>query len=92
MAVSAELGPKLEKYVAKLVKSGRYNSKSEVIREGVRLLQEKEFAQIAQLKQLIQAGLDDVTAGRVSPVEESRRRVVARVRAAVKRAKLKRAA
>ena len=32
--LSAELGPKLEGYVAELVESGRYNSKSEVVREG----------------------------------------------------------
>lgn len=42
MAMSAELGETLESYVSALVKSGRYQSKSEVLREGVRLLQERE--------------------------------------------------
>ncbi len=41
MAQSVELG-NLEKVVDQLVKSGRYNSKSEVLREGVRLLEERE--------------------------------------------------
>ena len=42
MAISAELGENLEKVVTDLVENGRYNSKSEVLREGVRLVQERE--------------------------------------------------
>ena len=42
MAISAELGETLDKVVADLVENGRYNSKSEVLREGVRLVQERE--------------------------------------------------
>ena len=42
MAISAELGDTLEKVVTDLVENGRYNSKSEVLREGVRLVQERE--------------------------------------------------
>ena len=42
MAISAELGPQLEAYVTKLVEKGRYGSKSEVLREGVRLIQARE--------------------------------------------------
>ncbi|VVE24603.1 addiction module antitoxin [Pandoraea terrae] len=37
--ISADLGQQLETYVTKLVESGRYGSKSEVLREGVRLIQ-----------------------------------------------------
>ena len=37
MAISADLGDYLEEYVNQLVTKGRYNSKSEVLREGVRL-------------------------------------------------------
>lgn len=48
MAISAELGENLEKAVSDLVENGRYNSKSEVLREGVRLVQERE----ARLKEL----------------------------------------
>ena len=44
MAISAELGPVLENYVSNLVSKGRYNSKSEVLREGIRLVQEREVA------------------------------------------------
>ena len=34
--ISADLGQQLEGFVAQLVAAGRYNSKSEVLREGVR--------------------------------------------------------
>ena len=40
--ISAELGTALEEYVAELVAQGRYGSKSEVLREGVRLVQDRE--------------------------------------------------
>ena len=40
--ISAELGPQLESLITRLVESGRYGSKSEVLREGVRLIQERE--------------------------------------------------
>lgn len=36
--ISADLGQQLETFVSSLVATGRYNSKSEVLREGVRLI------------------------------------------------------
>jgi len=42
MAVSADLGEALETFVIRLVVSGRYHSKSAVLREGMRLLRERE--------------------------------------------------
>ena len=64
--MSAELGKELEAVVIKLVRSGRYNSKSEVLREGVRLIQERE-ARLAALDASIARGLDDVGSGRTKP-------------------------
>jgi antitoxin ParD1/3/4 len=69
MAISAEVGAKLEKYVAKLVDSGRYNSKSEVVREGIRLVQERE-QKLAALDASIARGLADADAGRLMPAED----------------------
>lgn len=69
MAISAELGENLEKVVNDLVENGRYNSKSEVLREGVRLVQEREAA-FQRLSAKLQAGMDDIAAGRVSPAED----------------------
>jgi antitoxin ParD1/3/4 len=67
MPSSVDLGSQLEKLVAKLVKSGRYNSRSEILREGVRLVQERE-AKLAALDAAIARGIADAEAGRVKPV------------------------
>ena len=62
MAISAELGENLEKVVADLVENGRYNSKSEVLREGVRLVQERE-ARLKELQDSIQLAIAQIDAG-----------------------------
>jgi antitoxin ParD1/3/4 len=59
--MNVSLTPELEQYVQEKIKSGKYYSASEVIREGLRLLQERdEMHQIRlqQLRQDIQAGVD----------------------------------
>jgi antitoxin ParD1/3/4 len=66
MAMSADLGEALESFVTTLVASGRYRSKSEVLREGVRLIQEREL-KLAALDASIARGLADADAGRVTP-------------------------
>ena len=68
MAISVDLGAALEQVVTDLLHSGRYNSKSEVLREGVRLVQERE-ARLAALDAAIAKGLADADAGRVRPAE-----------------------
>ena len=69
MPISADLGSHLEEYVNGLVTKGRYNSKSEVLREGVRLVQERE-AKLAALDAALARGLEDVQAGRMQSAEE----------------------
>ena len=64
MAISANLGQHLESYVDELVKSGRYNSRSEVLREGVRLVEERE-KRLAALDAALAQGIADADAGRV---------------------------
>ena len=64
--ISADLGHQLEGFVSTLVASGRYNSKSEVLREGVRLVQERE-ARLAALDLSIARGLADADQGRTRP-------------------------
>jgi antitoxin ParD1/3/4 len=68
MPSSVALG-NLENVVVKLVESGRYNSKSEVIREGIRLVEERE-KRLALLDEALAAGLADAEAGRVIPAED----------------------
>ena len=69
MPSSVDLGKKLESVVAKLVAKGRYNSKSEVIREGVRLVEERE-KRLQELDRALERGLADVKAGRTKPADE----------------------
>ena len=72
--ISADLGRQLESFVAKLVETDRYNSKSEVLREGIRLIQERE-ARLAVLDQAMARGIEDAEAGRTKPLAD----VVARL-------------
>lgn len=67
--ISAELGKELEAVVSTLVRNGRYNSKSEVLREGVRLIQERE-ARLASLDSSIARGLQDAKNGRFRPASD----------------------
>lgn len=78
--ISADLGTKLEDFVTALVRSGRYNSKSEVLREGIRLIQERE-ARLAALDQALARGLEDADAGRTSPAGDVFARLEAKYQA-----------
>lgn len=84
--ISADLGTQLESFVAKLVETGRYNSKSEVLREGIRLIQERE-ARLAVLDQALARGLADADAGQVKPADEVFSRLEAKYQAMDKPAK-----
>lgn len=77
--ISAELGVQLEQFVTKLVEAGRYNSKSEVLREGVRLIQEREL-RLAALDASIARGVADADAGRVKSANEVFDRLEAKYR------------
>ncbi len=58
--MNVNLTPELEKIVEKKVNSGRYNSASEVVREALRLLEERDQIrrlQIRELRKKINAGL-----------------------------------
>ncbi|MFT3744221.1 MAG: type II toxin-antitoxin system ParD family antitoxin [Pyrinomonadaceae bacterium] len=64
--MNVSLTPELEKMVISKVESGRYNSASEVVREGLRLLQQRDEAyerKLAWLKGEIQVGIDELEAG-----------------------------
>jgi len=67
--ISGDLGQRLETYVTTLVTSGRYGSKSEVLREGVRLIQERE-AQLEALDAVIARGVADSEADRGKPADQ----------------------
>ncbi len=59
--MNVSLTPELEQYIQEKVSSGLYYSASEVVREGLRLLKEREQLQqirLQELRQDIQTGLD----------------------------------
>lgn len=68
MASSVNLGERLEATVDKLVSEGRYGSRSEVLREGVRLVQEREAA-LTRFEAEIMKGIEDAEAGRTEDAE-----------------------
>lgn len=47
--MNVSLTPELDKFVASKVESGRYTSASEVVREALRLLEERDRARNAEL-------------------------------------------
>jgi antitoxin ParD1/3/4 len=78
--ISADLGLQLESFVARLVETGRYNSKSEVLREGIRLIQERE-TRLSVLDQALSRGLADAEAGRAKPMFDAVSRLEAKYKA-----------
>jgi antitoxin ParD1/3/4 len=65
---SVNLGEQLEAFITEAVKTGRYGSRSEVLREGVRLVQERE-QRLAKLDAALSKGVADGEAGRVTDAE-----------------------
>ena len=82
--ISADLGKQLEGFVVKMVESGRYNSKSELLREGVRLIHERE-TRLAALDASIAQGVADADSGRTRPAEKVFDRLARKYAAAAKR-------
>ena len=66
---NVSLGEYFDGYVQKQVESGRFSSASEVIRDALRLHEERERfwpSQLAALRKDIAEGIADLDAGRVS--------------------------
>lgn len=71
--MTVSLTPELEEFVASRIESGRFISASEVFREGLRLLEERETrrdAEMARLRRDVQLGLDQARAGELVDGEE----------------------
>ncbi len=59
-------------FVEEMVSSGRYQNASEVLREGLRLIEQREAEDALRLDALrnaVRVGIDDFTAGRFSTFE-----------------------
>lgn len=77
MTMSVDLGERLESFVKEMVDSGRYNSKSEVLREGLRLVPDRE-ARLKAFDAAIDRGLANADAGRSMSIEDARRELSGR--------------
>jgi antitoxin ParD1/3/4 len=61
-------------FVEQLVASGRYQNASEVLREGLRLVQAREAEQAAKLvalREAVAVGISDIEAGRYSEFKDA---------------------
>ena len=76
--MNISLTPELERLVDEKVKSGRYASASEVIREGLRLLEEREELKqqrLVEVRRKIDRGIDQLDRGLGIPGPEARARL-----------------
>jgi len=70
MPSSYAIGPHFERFVKNQVESGRYSSASEVIRDALRLLEEREELREAQIRSLREKVQEGVNSGPGIPDEE----------------------
>jgi antitoxin ParD1/3/4 len=80
MATNVHLTPQLERFARKCVSSGRYNNVSEVVRAGLRLLQEAEDRQRQFLASLRDAEAEADRDGTI-PLDRAVREARAAIRA-----------
>lgn len=84
--LNVSLTPQLAKFVESLVRSGRYASASEVLRDALRAIKEREAERAARLREIRRSLAEaerDIAEGHVVPSTE----VVSEVRKRLKRAR-----
>ena len=55
--MNVSIGKRWEDFIGKIVEDGRYGSASEVVREGLRLVEERE-AKLAELRRMLNASIE----------------------------------
>ncbi|BAZ82226.1 MAG: type II toxin-antitoxin system ParD family antitoxin [Sphaerospermopsis kisseleviana] len=86
--MNVHLGTTFDQFVAELVDSGLYQSQSEVIREGLRLLKEREDLRKLRMEELrkeIQIGIDQLDRGEGVAFDAEKIKAEGRKRQAAKR-------
>jgi antitoxin ParD1/3/4 len=74
MPTSISLTPHFQSLIQELVAEGQYNNVSEVVRDGLRMLEERRKEQkikLKALKQAVKLGADDIRAGRYVEINSS---------------------
>jgi len=82
--MNVSLTPELESYIIRKVESGLYGSQSEVVREGLRLLKERDRLMEARLDELrteVAEGLEQARRGDLMPGEKVRDKIRRKSRA-----------
>jgi antitoxin ParD1/3/4 len=88
LVMNVSLTPQLEEFVAAKVRSGRYTSASEVVREALRLLQEEDHVRelrIKSLKNELRVGTEQLERGESAPLDMDEIRKSARKKLAARR-------
>ncbi len=80
MPSSYTLGKHFEAFIQTQLASGRYGNASEVLRDALRLMEEREKRR-ASLDAAIAAGIADIEAGRVQDADEVFDELIARLEA-----------
>ncbi len=76
--MNVNLGPVFDRFVADMLSTGRYQSQSEVVRDGMRLLMEREElnrARLEEVRRQIRAGSEQADRGEFVDGEEALRRI-----------------
>jgi antitoxin ParD1/3/4 len=71
-SMNVSLTPELEQLIHKKVETGLYLSASEVVREALRLLEERDKLQamkVDEIRSQIQVGIDQADGGEVAPLD-----------------------
>ncbi|NEQ69502.1 MAG: type II toxin-antitoxin system ParD family antitoxin [Symploca sp. SIO2D2] len=64
--MNVSLTPRLEELVQNQVKSGRYNNASEVVREALRLFEDREAGKLDKLKAAVMEGFEAIDRGEIA--------------------------
>ncbi|WP_035052669.1 type II toxin-antitoxin system ParD family antitoxin [Andreprevotia chitinilytica] len=80
MPTSVALSPHFESFIQELVQSGRYNNASEVVRAGLRLLEEQQQRYAIEQQELRSAIAAGLTSGEGRPAKEVFARLEAKYR------------
>jgi len=72
MPSSYALGSHFEEFMSQLIKEGRYNSKSEILRDGLRAVEDKEHVRALKIEALKAAITDGIESGPAIPLEDVR--------------------
>jgi len=85
--MNVSLTPELEQFIADKVATGRYSSASEVVRAGLRILEEEQ-KWLTYAREKVAIGIEDMTAGRIVDGETAMKRIrdAARVSPATRKA------